>query len=401
MPRRCENGWIQTYLDYTSKQQSPTCFHIWVAIGIISAVLGRKVWMPSSGSQVEEGYYNLYPNLYLVLVSPSGVGNKGTALTLGVDILDKSKIPINILRGKITPTRLVTRLQSASLLVGSGDAELFVLSREFKVFTKGIIKDSSLIEDLTDIYDNNVFDYDTEHSVQQSIQRPCVGILAASTPEWLGGGGSSDLMSGGFGARILPIAVTRDEKEIAWATKSPKESALEPLLISDLKEISEMQGEMYVTPSAREFFEKWYMRRKELRRIHDSRLDGYYSKKHDQLRKLSMVLSASMSGDKVVDKLHMQTALALLDENEKNLLFAYSGAAANIDSQWRDAVLTKIEELGDVSHGVLSQCFYHKMGTKKLREVLYELEADHLIEKRVEATKSRPVTYYKFVGEAE
>ena len=402
MPRQCEKGFIQAHLDFTRNQQSPSCFHIWTAIGIISAVLGRKVWMPSSGSATEPGYYDIYPNLYTVLVSPSGVGMKGTALSQGIDLLDASGVPVDILRGKISATRLITRLAAGSLLNSNGDAELLVFSREFKVFTKGVMQDSSLIEDLTDLYDNQIFDYETEHSVRQQIKRPCVGIIAASTPEWLSGGSANDLMSGGFGARTLPISVIKDEREIAWATKTKLEKGYEEKLIEDLKQIGELKGRYYVTTAAKEFFQEWYVNRKALRTQLDSRLDGYYAKKHEQMRKLAIVLAASFSNEMVVDLPHMEMAKYLLEENEKNILFAYSGAAAATEVKYRDQIIARIKDKGEITHTELAQYFYHGLGRKGLREVIYGLIEEGVVEAEQRKTKTKPIIIYKWKeGEKE
>jgi hypothetical protein len=357
--------------------------------------------MSSSGSMTEEGYYDLYPNLYIVLVSPSGVGMKGTAMNLGVDLLNASTLPVDILRGKISSTRLVTRLASSALMNSEGNAELLIFSQEFKVFTKGVMKDSSLIEDLTDLYDNKPFDYETEHSVRQQIKRPCLNIIAASTPEWLNTGAAGEYMSGGFGARILPITVLKEEKEIAWATKTHTEKDLQVKLVHDLQRIGELKGQYYVTAGAHDFFEKWYMRRKASRVLLDSRLDGYFSKKHDKILRLSMILSATLSNEMVVDTVHIQTALALLAENEKTILFAYSGAAANVESKYRDQVLAKIEERGEVSHTELGQFFYHGLGRVGLRTVIYGLLEEQVITSETIKTSSKPKVVYRFVKEGE
>lgn len=392
MSRQCEKGFIQTHVDYTINQQSPQCFHIWTAIAVISAVLGRRVY-------IDRSYYTLFPNLFVVLVSPSGVGCKGTALTQGIELIDLAQIPISILRGKITPTRLISRLQASAMQSPEGFAELMIFSREFKVFTKGVIKDSSLIEDLTDLYDNNAFDYETEHSLQQSIKKPCVTILGASTPEWLSGGSAGDIMSGGFGARVLPVTVLKDEKEIAWPEKTKLELACQAKLVKDLMEIGELKGEYHVLPDAKKFFEEWYVNRKKNRKFLDTRLDGYYSKKHDQILKLSIILAASMSSEMVIRIPHIQTAMSLLEENEKNLLYAYSGAAENKEVKYRDQVIARIKDKGEIPHSDLAQYFYHGLGRKGLREVIYGLIEEKMIEAVTKQTKTKPILMYKWIGE--
>jgi hypothetical protein len=150
MARLCEGGFVGSYLKYTSKQESPVIFHVWTALTVLSAVLRRNVWMDSGGDGTSQtGYYRIYPNIYKVLVSPSGVGRKGTAMKLGVQILDKSGVEIPNIRGKITSTRIVSRLIKTQEKHPQRISTLLIYSEEFKVFTRGIMKDSSLVEDHT------------------------------------------------------------------------------------------------------------------------------------------------------------------------------------------------------------------------------------------------------------
>src|SRR6476646_4910021 len=64
--RRLPN-WISSFIRLTSNLETPDIFRKWAGISIISSVLERKVWSKSKGSQ-------LFPNLYIVLVSPPGIG---------------------------------------------------------------------------------------------------------------------------------------------------------------------------------------------------------------------------------------------------------------------------------------------------------------------------------------
>src|SRR5687767_15141767 len=79
---RILEDWIHGYLVYTYNQESPESFHIWVALSNIAGALGRKVWF-------DMGYFNVYPNLYAVLVAPPGMCKKSTSMRLGRDIITK------------------------------------------------------------------------------------------------------------------------------------------------------------------------------------------------------------------------------------------------------------------------------------------------------------------------
>src|SRR5580704_9488473 len=71
-PRRFPS-WIDAFQEYTgSFLETAPIFRKWIAISTIAAVLERKVWI-DTGS-------NLYPNLYIFIIGPSGIGK-----TRGID----------------------------------------------------------------------------------------------------------------------------------------------------------------------------------------------------------------------------------------------------------------------------------------------------------------------------
>ena len=192
---------------------------------------------------MDRGFYILYPNLYTCLVSPTGVGMKSTARDIGIDLMERACPDVTVMRGKLTIPYLVMWMQTAITKNPEGNAEVTIYSREFKVFTKGIVSDSSLIEDLTDLYDcSPKWDYRTKGQGVYEVKRPCINIQACSTPEWLTTGSAADIIGGGFSSRLLPIAFTKDEKSISWPKKTEVEKDLEDLLVEDLQAISRLNG---------------------------------------------------------------------------------------------------------------------------------------------------------------
>ena len=73
--RRLED-WLTSYLEYTSEQESPQLFHLWVGMNVIASTLERRVW-------VDRGYYRLYPNLYVCLVGARARVRRTTAGKMG------------------------------------------------------------------------------------------------------------------------------------------------------------------------------------------------------------------------------------------------------------------------------------------------------------------------------
>ena len=249
--RSCEKNFIDTYISYTLGQQSPEIFHKWIAVSIIASTLRRNVY-------VDWGYIKVYPNLYTILISPSGVGMKTTALTLGRELMEASVHDLGIFQGKITPTRLISKLKATEAKSDEKVAVLTASIDEFKVFTKGVMHDSSLIVDLSTLYDNKRFEYDSELGLRATIDNPCVNLQAGSTPEWLSGGDVGDILTGGLGARIVPVCLLKDERSIPWPSVDSACLDLKRQLIEDLNTIGNLKGQFFVTQEAKDFFIHWY-----------------------------------------------------------------------------------------------------------------------------------------------
>ena len=394
MPRLCQQGFLNTYLEYTQGQQAPTRFHLWSAITTIAAVLQRNVWL-------DRGFYTLYPNLYSVLVSPSGVGTKSTALDIGTDLQEKAVPTITIMRGKLTIPYLVDWMSTALTKNPDGGASVTIVASEFKVFTSGM-GTSSLIEDLTELYDcRPKWDYRTKNSGVYEIQNPCINLRAASTPEWLSVGNAADLVGGGFFSRLIPIAITKDEKSIAWPKKTANELVLEEQLVHDLTEISKLRGKFFIPKASYDYFEKWYDKR-HTDNIDDERLRGYYSKRHDMVLKVAMTLAISADDELVLHPNHIKGSLTLLKQLEENMQFAYSGVSWGGEATKEiDKVLCCIRDSTDskIDHSSLMRKFHYRMTRDELQKVIETLLVSELIDKEVVQTGTKPKLYYCYCGE--
>jgi len=77
-----KNGWLHEYMSYTSWNEAPAPFHFFVGCAVFGAAMERRVYF-------NRGYYNLFPNIQLLLVAPTGRCRKSTATNIGVKILQQ------------------------------------------------------------------------------------------------------------------------------------------------------------------------------------------------------------------------------------------------------------------------------------------------------------------------
>lgn len=387
MPQRaCKNGWIRDYIEYTKPQQSPTIFHTWSALSTIASVLRRRCW-------IYRNFYTVYPNLYVILVSDSGVGMKSTALDIGTDLLKKAIPDLAIMRGKLTIGYLVDWMTQTQAKQPDKFAEVTVHCSEFKVFARGAYANSGLIEDLTDLHDCGPFEYRTKNQGIFIIEKPCINLRAASTPEWLTTGSAADFIGGGFSSRIVPVSILKDEKQVANPKKTPLSHELEASLIADLIQISLLKGPFFVTKEADDFFEQWYNVRDKYRSS-DQRLKGYFSKKHTMVHKIAMSISASINDDMVITEDHIESALALLGKVELTMPFAYQGVAWGEKAKFQDKVLMKIIESGIIQHSKLLEYFHYCMTGDDLKSIIHTLVDEEKIGYDRVPTAGRPKVLY-------
>ena len=80
MTDRILPDWLSSYLKYTEDTEPPLSYHVWTGISMIAAALQRRVHMPW-------GHEKIYPNMYILLIGPSGKCRKGTAMGMGRDLI--------------------------------------------------------------------------------------------------------------------------------------------------------------------------------------------------------------------------------------------------------------------------------------------------------------------------
>lgn len=388
--RKCAN-WLASYLDYSSGQESPEIFHFWVGISIIANTLRRKTWF-------NLGYFDIFPNLYNILVSPTGIGEKSSAITVGEPLF--YAIPgIMLARGKLTEAFLADwlRIAQANDIDKNGTACISMVISEFKVLTEGINKDNTLVTRLTDLYDGKYFEYDTKTKGIYHIPKPCLNIMAASTPEWL-------RVGGGFDSRLTIIAVTQEERKFAFPVVTPHQEEVRANLMEDLIEIDKLKGPFSIEPAAHQAYEKWYDVKETTKISEDVRLAGYYSKKKTMVMKIAMILAvadreASDAG-LVIRHNHIRGALERLRGLEDSMIFAYSGVSLSTGpSRYMDLVAQKIKDYSPLEHYRLLRMVQSYTCGKELGTILSSLEAMELVRREIITTQTKPRVVWNWVGE--
>ena len=363
------NDWLRSYLDYTTGQESPDIFHLWCGISTIAATLERRVWLP-------RGFYTLYPNLYIVLVSGSAVARKSTAIGVASRVFKEASPEGVLVSQKITPEALIGILSEgfAKRKISSG----YIIADELSVFLGDGNRDSSLIQMLTKLYDGSDFDYHTLSRGKEVCSNPCTNMIAGSAPDWLRTSLPAHAIGGGFTGRIVFVHHSGGGRRIPFPTLSQEAVKVRESLVEELRHIGTLAGSFKISGEAKEWFEDWYIDVYDPDK-QDSALKPYFARKPDTLLKVSMVVSVSKRDDLVIEEEDVKVASELLGENEKFLPDMMRAIQVTQTGQDSDRVLGLVRKRGEVSHSEMLRQVSYFANAKMLGEILDGLVQSGLI----------------------
>lgn len=342
MSNRVLSDWITAYLKYTEGTEPPESYHIWTAISLISATLQRRCCLRWSLDET------IYPNLYVVLIGPSGRCRKGTAMRLGKDII--KDVGIKLVAESITKEALIRRMKSSILNYQDRTdgtikfhCSLYCMSLELHVFLGR--EDARFLADLTDWYDcADDWVYETKHQGTDNIQGVCFNLFGATAPDWLISMLPTEAFGGGFTARIIFVVEYNKRKIVVRNQSTEDAQTLREALVDDLAKIGNLSGVFTMSPSAFDLYSNWYIAseqeaKKGIYPIADHRFGGYCDRRATHVRKLCMIFSASRGSSMQIDDSDFNRALSILQATEINMPKAFSGLGKSQTSEATEQVL--------------------------------------------------------------
>jgi len=392
VPRQTKD-WITSYLTYTENSEPPKLFHEWVAISCIAAVLQRKCYL-------RWGPMIFYPNMYVVLVAPSGKARKGTAMTVGAELLQE--IGIKMASEAITREALIRELAESERFYNEPDgtpvshASLTIYSQELTVFLG--YNNLQLISDITDWYDcRQHWTYRTKHMGTDEIIGVWVNLIGATTPELIRNALPADAIGGGLASRIIFVFEEDKGKIVPAPFLSPQLVGLRKDLLYDLEDIYTQTGMCMVTKEFVGEWSKWYIDAEGNPPFDDHNFSGYISRRPNHIMKLSMILAASedcrskpdANGETsllITDQILFR-AIDLLERTEIKMRSTFMGYGRAEESEVLSRMMSFIAKKQQVQKSHLLRQFYADIGTiTKLDDMINILKGMEFIYEQATGT---------------
>lgn len=377
---------------YTGNSEPPDTYRLWTGISVIAACLKRKCVL-------RWGTLPLYPNMYIVLVGPSGRCRKGTAMSQGMFFL--REMGIKLAAESITREALIRELKESNDTQVDPQtnemhlhASLTIYSQELTVFLG--YNNQALMSDLTDWFDcRDTWTYRTKHMGTDEIVGVWVNLIGATTPELIQTTLPRDAIGGGLTSRMIFVYEPRKGKTVVAPFLSEEERNLEVHLLEDLQKICMISGEFKITEEFMDRWIHWYTKTSEGKPpFDDYKFSGYFERRPTHLLKLCMILCASRTSDKRITAFDFDRAVDLMNLTEQKMPNAFSGFGKNQSADILDRVCATLRNREVMTFGEVLHVFYKDVDKFALEKIIESLVAIKAV--RVDYAGKERILHYIF-----
>lgn len=359
-------NFFQLYHDYVKSTEPPPNFHAWSAISAISALLGKKCFIP-------QGDFTVYPQLYVILVGEPGT-RKSTAMGIAKKLV-KTVTTVPVAPESATRESLIDDM--AGHPVGEGKRRYWqssVFVDELKDFVGGRHINQSMIGFLTTIWDGDIYKEATRGGGEKVIHNPYLTMLACCNPSWITTSLKQDVLTEGFSRRgIFQMQSMEDMAALrSWPVKTPEQVEMWPYLQNECKRIHMIDGQFTLSQKAFNLYDTEYLRIRDDMKKHTEKVQAYFSSKHVLALKLAMCISAAQRSSRMVNVADVSAAFSFLGQAERTLDAVFAGVGRNELKGFADQILTKIRLSGakGLSKGDLLRGHYDNVNKIELDEIV-------------------------------
>lgn len=363
------SGWLHDYIHYTQNTEPPTVFHFFAGMSAIGSALARNVFF-------DMGAYQIFANLCVVIVAPSGRCKKTSACNIAMGLF--RAVGGNVLADKLTPEALISAFQDQSNAIG------LIYAPELAVFLGKQKYNEGMVPLLTALFDcPKEWSSATVMRGEAHLRNVALSFLVCSTMDWLQSAIPRDAFGGGFMSRLL--FVVQNDTSRCFPHPPPLDQGLQHRLKGTLFSYGRIRGKFTITEEADEWYVNWY---KNLRRTVSSerQFAGYVERKPDHLHRIAMILTIAELSDEKHDGLvltlkNMQHALRILDWVEDYLPKAFSEMSQNIMGEESTRLLLQLRQKGGViKHSDWLRLNIHRMNNIQFKQAVTTLRESKLVD---------------------
>lgn len=373
-------NWIVNYISAIDKvSESPIDYHLWTAISVIGAVLKDNVW-------VDMGTYKMYPNQYVVLVGPPGIG-KGTAIHSANEFVRNppKKVPLaHYVMDSVTMPKLIEILSagfpriafSNGHMLSTTEAACIMQISELPVLLES--NNNGMTNFLCEAWSRSDYYYSTKNGGVQAIKNLCLSVVAACVPDFVKDINNTRgrVVSNGLTSRIIFVYGNEKSKKLPFSSSLSNTDV--DYLSADLEIISRLNGKFSFELSTKQMFVDKYDQI--VFEDDDSEVvKNFKARQPSHILKTAMAMSAASRDDLVIDDAAMTAAIAATDHIAKTLDVVFRGVGDSTLAAAQSRILQYMERKGIAGRGEILRDNYRHITAEDLDRVLATLASCNIL----------------------
>lgn len=386
--------WLDTYNKYTEDSESPSIFHLWVAISTIASTLERKVWFQLMADLI-------YPNMFVILVAPPAQCRRSSCVSMGSRLLHEFP-DIHVTSEKITPEAIIKRMSLCRTEFFKDDViyeqcAVTCISKELSSLAGTDIE--KMFELLCDLYDAQINEKWANETISRhvdSITGPLLNILGSTTPSFFKKPEVQAGIGSGFLSRCILLWAEEIRKRSLYIEDMPRHLDLKKQLIEGLFAIQQLRGEFVFTPEAKNTFDTWYLGLPKHQQVIEQ-LAAYHERKHMHIIKLCMILTAAKKQITIIDQEILELAFSYMTMAEHFTPRVFSGTGKSIHIEDISTILLQLQQ----SKKPLSYEQLWQRNSAKIRIDHFDMILQAVLRQGVKVKKTNNVNYFWWENEAE
>ena len=207
----------------------------------------------------------------------------------------------------------------------------------------------------------------------------CVSILGGCVPDYIRKLTKDTLapVTGGFTARCIFVYATKKSQLISdgWGAPNGRKSSLTTDLIEDLKHISRVEGEVFLTDDAKILWDQMYGSYSLGGDFESDALANFKSRIPSHVIKCALTLSLSESDDLLIQKHQLEAAIKLIEEIRNNVDITFRAVGESPLAVAQDRVMKFIEERGNCSVKEILKYNHRHITSEQLNAIILALES--------------------------
>lgn len=342
-------SFLDNYAIYSSNNEVPPIFHKWTALSVLASAVSRRVW-------TDQGIFQVYPNLYVILVADPG-WKKSTAKDLGALMTSQlpdipqtaetmSKQELTKILGAIdSPCKQSFQFDSdgSGTLLKVEYAHLTVYCDEFIDFLE-VGQPGPMINFLTACYNGYHGGVSTKGRGRDAIGNIFLNLLACMTRDTNMQLTKQKIITTGFQRRCLFVYTNELPPACPRLTITPEMMQANDDCVEWLREVQRLKGPFVWTKEGDRLYDSWY--RKNHNGIPALETDAerfFANTKPNLVLKLAMLLQISEELELKLTAPHITQAIVMLDEVERNIRKMFAGTGKNESAELAEKILEYLQ----------------------------------------------------------